>query len=183
MLFAIWHEIPMRPTRDVDLLGFGSPEVERLADISRSICVESVIDDGLTFDPESVNATPIRETNAYHGVRIRPGATLSGAKIPLQVDVGFGDAIVPDRRCFGIQASGDVVGRPSAAVGSTHRDLFRPRHSERRHPVERLALHQRLHLLTLESLDASFTPTSALNRDTAFSARLCRVAPLEVRHG
>ncbi len=94
MLFATWHEIPMRPTRDVDLLGFGSPEVERLADVFRSICTESVTDDGLTFDPESVRAAPIRETNAYHGVRIRLGATLSGAKIPLQVDVGFGDAIV-----------------------------------------------------------------------------------------
>ena len=36
MLFATWHEIPMRPTRDVDLLGFGSPEADRLADIFRS---------------------------------------------------------------------------------------------------------------------------------------------------
>ena len=50
VLFATWHEIPMRPTRDVDLLGFGSPDVERLADIFRSICTESVIDDGLIFD-------------------------------------------------------------------------------------------------------------------------------------
>ena len=96
MLFAAWHGIPMRPTRDVDLLGFGSPEAERLADIFRSICTEPVVDDGLTFDPESVNADPIRETNAYHGVRIRLGATLAGAKIPFQVDVGFGDAVVPD---------------------------------------------------------------------------------------
>lgn len=96
MLFAIWHEIPMRPTRDVDLLGFGSPEVERLADIFRSICTQPVVEDGLTFDPGSVNADPIRETNAYHGVRIRLGATLAGAKIPIQVDVGFGDALVPD---------------------------------------------------------------------------------------
>ena len=96
MLFATWHEIPMRPTRDLDLLGFGSPDVERLADIFRSICTEPVIDDGITFDPASVNAAPIRETNAYHGVRIRLGASLAGAKIPLQVDVGFGDAVVPE---------------------------------------------------------------------------------------
>ena len=96
VLFATWHEIPMRPTRDLDLLGFGSPDVERLADIFRSICTESVIDDGLIFEPESVSAAPIRETNAYHGVRIRLGATLAGAKIPLQVDVGFGDAVVPE---------------------------------------------------------------------------------------
>jgi len=94
--FAIWHEIPMRPTRDVDLLGLGSPEVERLADIFRSICTESVIEDGLSFDAESVSAAQIRETNACHGVRIRPGATLAGTKIPLQVDVGLGDAVVPD---------------------------------------------------------------------------------------
>ena len=86
----------MRPTRDVDLLGFGSPDVERLAEIFRSICTESVVDDGVTFNPESVSVAPIRETNAYHGVRIRLGARLAGAKIPLQVDVGFGDAVVPD---------------------------------------------------------------------------------------
>ena len=96
MLFAIWHEIPMRPTRDLDLLGFGAPEVDRLADSFRSLCTEPVVDDGMTFDPESVNAAPIRATNAYHGVRIRLTATLAGAKIPIQVDVGFGDAIVPD---------------------------------------------------------------------------------------
>ena len=74
MLFATWHEIPMRPTRDLDPLGLGSPEVERLTDIFRSICTEPVVDDGVTFDPESVNAAPIRETNTCHGVRIRLGA-------------------------------------------------------------------------------------------------------------
>ena len=95
-LFATWHEIPIRPARDVDLLGYGSSEVERLVDIFQSTCAEPVVDDGVTFDSDSVNAVPIRETNAYHGFRIRLGATLAGAKIPLQVDAGFGDVAVPD---------------------------------------------------------------------------------------
>ena len=68
MLFVIWTEIPMRPTRDLDLLGFGPPDAERLADIFRSLCTEPVVVDGMTFDPGSITANPIRESNAYKGV-------------------------------------------------------------------------------------------------------------------
>ena len=53
----------MRPTRDVDLLGLGSSEVERLGDIFRSICAEPVVDHGVTFDPGSVDADPNGETH------------------------------------------------------------------------------------------------------------------------
>lgn len=97
MLFATWHEIPMRPTRDVDLHGFGHSDTARLADVFRSICEQPVeADDGIVFDPSSVNTDVIRESNDYHGVRVRLQGTLAGAKIPLQVDVGFGDAVVPE---------------------------------------------------------------------------------------
>ncbi|MGY8738942.1 MAG: nucleotidyl transferase AbiEii/AbiGii toxin family protein [bacterium] len=95
-LFVLWHAIPTRPTRDLDLLGFGSPDANRLADIFRSVCAEPVVDDGVTFDARSVAAGPIRENNAYKGVRVRLNASLAGAKIPLQVDIGFGDAVVPE---------------------------------------------------------------------------------------
>ena len=69
MLFATWHEIPTRPTRDVDLLGYGQSDMTRLADVFRSICelpVEN--DDGIVFDLLSVNTDLIRESNDYHGV-------------------------------------------------------------------------------------------------------------------
>lgn len=58
----------------------------------RAICAEPVPDDGVTFDVAALEAVPIREEAEYGGVRVRTTATIAGARIPIQVDVGFGDA-------------------------------------------------------------------------------------------
>lgn len=100
MLFAAWTGKPHRPTQDVDLLGFGEPSTERLASIFREIAVVDVEPDGLTFDPASVQVEPIREEAIYDGLRVRLLALLGTARIPLLVDVGFGDAITPGPREF-----------------------------------------------------------------------------------
>jgi hypothetical protein len=55
----------------------------------------TVDDDGLFFDPSLVNVAPIREAQEYGGVRATFVARLDTAKVPLQVDVGFGDAVTP----------------------------------------------------------------------------------------
>ncbi len=94
LLFALWYGQPHRPTRDADLLGFGSDDPERLAAIFRSLCTMS-IDDGIAFDAASVQVSPIREDARYGGVRVELRATLDAARIALQVDVGFGDAVTP----------------------------------------------------------------------------------------
>ena len=53
-------------------------------------------EDGLQFDPSSVTAAPIRDQAEYDGIRVKLIAHLGSARIPLQVDIGFGDAITPD---------------------------------------------------------------------------------------
>jgi len=97
-LFAVWTGKPHRPTQDLDLLGFGAPAAERLAAVFREICLTDVEPDGLEFDPGSVSVQAIREDNVYDGLRVRLLATLGSARIPLQVDVGFGDVITPAPR-------------------------------------------------------------------------------------
>ena len=52
-------------------------------------------DDGLAFDPASIQVTEIREHREYRGLRVKVAARLGNARIPLQIDVGFGDAITP----------------------------------------------------------------------------------------
>lgn len=96
MLFAVWRDDPFRPTRDLDLLGHGNPEPAVIAESVRSICSASVPDDGVDFDIAGIEAAPIRGTAEYAGVRVRTSATIAGARIPVQIDVGFGDAITPD---------------------------------------------------------------------------------------
>jgi hypothetical protein len=50
-------------------------------------------DDGLVFDVASVRGAEIRENQEYGGVRVTFTAHLAGARIPLQVDIGFGDVV------------------------------------------------------------------------------------------
>ena len=65
-----------------------------LVGVFRSICGIAV-DDGIVFDPASVAGTEIRKDAGYGGVRIDVRATLDGARLALQVDIGFGDAVTP----------------------------------------------------------------------------------------
>lgn len=95
MLFQLWATEPHRATRDVDLLGSGDSSVERLADIVRYVCSIPVLEDGLDFDPATVFADRIKEDQEYEGVRVTCGVRLGLARITLQIDVGFGDAVVP----------------------------------------------------------------------------------------
>jgi hypothetical protein len=94
LLFDIWFELPHRPTRDADLLGFGSSELGWLEQVFREICAVEV-DDGVRLQADSVTAVEIRKDANYAGVRITLLAILDGAKIHLQIDVGFGDAVIP----------------------------------------------------------------------------------------
>lgn len=95
MLFRLWADQPHRPTRDLDLLGRGDPSVDRLAAVFRAVCGAAVEDDGLLFDPATVTAGKIKEDQEYEGVRVECVARLGQARIDLQVDVGFGDAVTP----------------------------------------------------------------------------------------
>lgn len=95
MLFHLWSETLHRPTKDVDLLGHGSPDPARLLDVFRVCCATPVEDDGLAFPVESVRAERLRAGEEYEGVRITLECRLGSARIPLQVDVGFGDASLP----------------------------------------------------------------------------------------
>jgi len=95
MLFMVWTGKIFRPTYDLDLLGFGEDSAKRITGIFKSLCRLKVEPDGLTFDPKSVETQPIREDEDYHGQRVTLNAFLGNARLSLQIDIGFGDAITP----------------------------------------------------------------------------------------
>ena len=95
MLFLLWGMDEHRPTRDADFLGFSENDAENLVSIFREVCRVAFEDDGLNFDPESVQAAPIREEMEYGGMRVTLRASLNRARISLQLDVGFGDVVTP----------------------------------------------------------------------------------------
>jgi len=96
-MFLVWHKTLHRVTRDADLLGLGEPDMEELNRFFRKLCGMSLPhDDGVLFVEDSVNVREIREANLYDGVRVKLVGMLDTARIPLQVDIGFGDSVVPE---------------------------------------------------------------------------------------
>lgn len=94
MLFDLWFDVPHRPTRDADFLGFGPIDAAGLAGMVRDICMVQV-DDGMAFDPRTVLVEDIREDARYGGLRVRLAGALGKARCAVQLDVGYGDAVTP----------------------------------------------------------------------------------------
>jgi hypothetical protein len=96
MLLRVWTGEQYRPTKDLDLLAILDKSPEELDQIFRDICTLTVEDDGLVFRSETIRVRQIREDNVYGGVRVTLEARLGKIRIPLQVDIGFGDAVTPE---------------------------------------------------------------------------------------
>ena len=95
MLMLVWLGEAIRPTRDMDLLGFGDLSGGTLSSVIRQICCFTVADDGLRFESESIGVQEIRRHDPYSGRRVTVVAFLGPARIRVQIDVGIGDSVVP----------------------------------------------------------------------------------------
>lgn len=94
MLLLAWGSELYRPTKDLDLLGFGSADVVEVANRIREICSVPA-HDGIVLDVAGIEAERIKEDAEYEGVRVWVPASLEGARVTMQIDVGFGDAVDP----------------------------------------------------------------------------------------
>lgn len=95
LLFELWTEQRYRPTRDADFLARGENSPERFVEIFKEICEMKGEDDGLRFDAATVTAERITEDADYEGIRVKFIGYLENARIPIQIDLGFGDVITP----------------------------------------------------------------------------------------
>jgi predicted nucleotidyltransferase component of viral defense system len=94
VLMTTWFESPFRPTRDLDLLGFGDNAPDALLAIFREICA-IVEDDGIEFDVDVVAVERIREELEYGDLRLQTIARLAKTRVKVSIDIAFGDATEP----------------------------------------------------------------------------------------
>jgi predicted nucleotidyltransferase component of viral defense system len=113
-LFQVWNRKMHRPTRDLDLLGYGPDDLESVRKSVLTIMRVGVPEDALWFDASSLVVGTIRNDMTYGGVRANFLAKLGNVRIPVQVDVGFGDAIVPEPEIREFPAL--LLGMPSASL-------------------------------------------------------------------
>lgn len=92
MLVTAWIDDDNRVTRDADFLGYGATDPDRLiADFRAIMMIEC--EDGLQLDIDALDATAIREEMEYAGIRLKTSAYLERTRIPVTIDIGFGDAM------------------------------------------------------------------------------------------
>ena len=96
-LFRIWTGQELRPTRDIDFLASAPEDHAALRTSFEAICAVPCPQDGVIFDPATMQMRDIREEQPYGGVRVRVEGRLGQAQLHLQVDIGFGDVITPER--------------------------------------------------------------------------------------
>ena len=96
LMFTVWGAPASRPTRDIDLLGRMNNSVDSLIPVFHDVCQQLVEPDGLVFDVKSLVGQVIKEDADYSGVRVTFLAFLENARVPMQIDIGFGDVIIPD---------------------------------------------------------------------------------------
>ena len=89
-----WFKDPRRATHDLDLLGFGDPSPDAMLSTFREILAQDA-SDGVVFDVNALRVDRIREELEYGGLRLRTTASISGARIKLTIDIGFGNVLVP----------------------------------------------------------------------------------------
>ena len=89
-MLRAWNVTQTRPTRDIDVLGH--LPTDSLVEAITNVCNQSVEPDGLRFDPTTISTENITEGADYKGLRIRLRGYLDKSQIPIQIDVGFGDA-------------------------------------------------------------------------------------------
>ena len=94
-LFYCWTEQMHRPTRDIDFLSQGDATPERFEALFKEVIQLDAPDDGLDFDLPSLQVETTKDDQQYDGVRVSMIAYLDQARINLQVDIGFGDAVTP----------------------------------------------------------------------------------------
>jgi len=96
LMLNVWRAPLSRPTMDIDLLGRIENSVEALVAVGREVCQQEVEPDGLVFHADTVQGEQIVEEADYVGVRVRLRGNLGNARVTIQVDVGFGDLVLPE---------------------------------------------------------------------------------------
>lgn len=95
-LYAIFERNYERATTDVDLLARKiSNSSEEMKHVFQNIFSQN-IEDALVFDIDSITVEDITEFKEYHGLHVSVVAYLDRTKIPISIDIGFGDVIYPN---------------------------------------------------------------------------------------
>jgi predicted nucleotidyltransferase component of viral defense system len=95
LMFTVWEAPLSRPTMDIDFLGQVNNSIDATVTVIKEICRQKIEPDGITFDLTGIKGESIAENAGYEGVRVRFHGSLGTAHFTMQLDIGFGDVVIP----------------------------------------------------------------------------------------
>ena len=96
-LYALFNGDYTRATTDIDLLAQCiSNDIEEMKKVFKEI-FSIKCDDALRFDLNTLDLIYITEFKEYHGVKVSILGHLDKTKVPISIDIGFGDIVYPER--------------------------------------------------------------------------------------
>jgi len=104
LMFTVWEVSDRRTTLDIDFLAYFDNQITTIEKVVKDVCKVRVPADGLIFDPETIVGQKIKKDADYEGVRVKFRGFLKRSRIPMQIDIGFGDIVYPKPRIINYPA-------------------------------------------------------------------------------
>lgn len=95
LMLKVWDSLDHRATMDIDLLARTSNQIDHLHQIITEVSEIAYEEDGITFDTQKLILRNTQTGGDYHGVSSNFSAKLFTTKMPVLIDIGFNDIVIP----------------------------------------------------------------------------------------
>lgn len=96
LMLKVWDSLDHRATMDIDLLARTSNQIDNLHRIITEVAEIACMEDGITFDTQKLILRNTQTGGDYGGVTSSFSAKLFTTKMPVLIDIGFNDIIIPE---------------------------------------------------------------------------------------
>lgn len=98
LMLKVWDAEDHRATMDIDLLARTSNKIENLKQIINEVALIKLEKDAIIFNCQNLIVRRAQTGGEYEGASASFSATLVKAHIPILIDIGFNDLIIPEPR-------------------------------------------------------------------------------------
>ena len=95
LMLKVWDSLDHRATMDIDLLARTSNQIDNLHRIITEVSEIACDEDGIAFDTQKLILRNTQTGGDYNGVSSSFSAKLFTTKMPILIDIGFNDIVIP----------------------------------------------------------------------------------------
>jgi predicted nucleotidyltransferase component of viral defense system len=95
LMLKVWNSLDHRATMDIDLLARTSNQIENLHHIISEVAAINCEEDAIAFDIQKLILRNTQTGGDYNGVSSSFSAKLFTTKMPILIDIGFNDVVIP----------------------------------------------------------------------------------------